>query len=99
MGTWRRSAILYLQIRNFWSAVHDRERKDYPDLFYEKDTILYAVISLENSEIQSKVDDEPEGRIRAAEKKHFAKIVVGPVSTEKHTKDSEHYLMRASPYQ
>lgn len=28
------------------------------------------------------------------EKKHFAKIVVGPVSTEKHTKDSEHYLMQ-----
>ena len=78
----------------FLVAVHDRERKDYPDLFYEKDTILYAVISLENSEIQSKVDDEPEGRIRAAEKKHFAKIVVGPVSTEKHTKDSEYYLMR-----
>ena len=55
----------------FLSAVHERERKDYPDLFYEKDTILYAVVSLEN-----------------------AKIVVGPVSTEKHTKDSEHYLMQ-----
>ncbi len=54
----------------FLSAVHERERKDYPDLFYEKDTILYAVVSLEN-----------------------AKIVAGPVSTEKHTKDSEHYLM------
>ena len=51
----------------FLSAVHERERKDYPDLFYEKDTILYAVVSLEN-----------------------AKIVAGPVSTEKHTKDSEH---------
>lgn len=55
----------------FLSAVHERERKDYPDLFYEKDTILYAVVSLEN-----------------------AKIVAGPVSTEKHTKDSEHYLMQ-----
>ena len=55
----------------FLSAVHERERKDYPDLFYEKDTILYAVVSLEN-----------------------AKIVVGPVSTEKYTKDSEHYLMQ-----
>ena len=55
----------------FLSAVHERERKDYPDLFYEKDTILYAVVSLEN-----------------------AKIVAGPVSTEKHIKDSEHYLMQ-----
>ena len=55
----------------FLSAVHERERKDYPDLFYEKDTILYAVVSLEN-----------------------VKIVAGPVSTEKHTKDSEHYLMQ-----
>ena len=55
----------------FLSAVHERERKDYPDLFYEKDTIPYAVVSLEN-----------------------AKIVAGPVSTEKHTKDSEHYLMQ-----
>ena len=55
----------------FLSAVHERERKDYPDLFYEKDTILYAVVSLENE-----------------------KIVAGPVSTEKHTKDSEHYLMQ-----
>lgn len=55
----------------FLSAVHERERKDYPDLFYEKDTILYAVVSLENT-----------------------KIVAGPVSTEKHTKDSEHYLMQ-----
>lgn len=55
----------------FLSAVHERERKDYPDLFYEKDTILYAVVSLEN-----------------------AKIVAGPVSTEEHTKDSEHYLMQ-----
>ena len=55
----------------FLSAVHERERKDYPDLFYEKDTILYAVVSLEN-----------------------AKIVAGPVSTKKHTKDSEHYLMQ-----
>lgn len=55
----------------FLSAVHERERKDYPDLFYEKDTILYAVVSLENT-----------------------KIVADPVSTEKHTKDSEHYLMQ-----
>ena len=55
----------------FLSAVHERERKDYPDLFYEKDTILYAVVSLEN-----------------------AKIVACHVSTEKHTKDSEHYLMQ-----
>ena len=30
----------------FLSAVHERERKDYPDLFYEKDTILYAVVGL-----------------------------------------------------
>ena len=35
----------------FLSAVHNREKKDYPDLFYEKDTILYAVISLESGEI------------------------------------------------
>ena len=39
--------------------------------FYEKDTILYAVVSLEN-----------------------AKIVAGPVSTEKHTKIQKHYLMQ-----
>ena len=37
----------------FLSAVHERERKDYPDLFYEKDTILYAVVSLENVKIIS----------------------------------------------
>ncbi|MFR8904615.1 MAG: hypothetical protein ACLVHS_12525 [Blautia wexlerae] len=51
-------------------------RKRLSGSFYEKDTILYAVVSLEN-----------------------AKIVAGPVSTEKHIKDSEHYLIAAPPYQ
>ena len=78
----------------FLSAVHNREKKDYPDLFYEKDTILYAVISLESGEIQNETNNESKSGSRLDEKKHFAKIVVGPVSTEKHTKDSEHYLMQ-----
>ena len=78
----------------FLSAVHNREKKDYPDLFYEKDTILYAVIPLESGEIQNKTNNESKSGSRLDEKKHFAKIVVGPVSTEKYTKDSEHYLMQ-----
>lgn len=78
----------------FLSAVHNREKKDYPDLFYEKDTILYAVISLESGEIQNETNNESKSGSRLDEKKYFAKIVVGPVSTEKHTKDSEHYLMQ-----
>ena len=68
----------------FLSAVHNREKKDYPDLFYEKDTILYAVISLESGEIQNETNNESKSGSRLDEKKHFAKIVVGPVSTEKH---------------
>ena len=78
----------------FLSAVHNREKKDYPDLFYEKDTILYGVIPLESGEIQNETNNESKSGSRLDEKKHFAKIVVGPVSTEKHTKDSEHYLMQ-----
>ena len=78
----------------FLSAVHNREKKAYPDLFYEKDTILYAVIPLESGEIQNETNNESKSGSRLDEKKHFAKIVVGPVSTEKYTKDSEHYLMQ-----
>ena len=53
----------------FLSAVHNREKKDYPDLFYEKDTILYAVIPLESGEIQNETNNESKSGSRLDEKK------------------------------
>ena len=78
----------------FLAFIHKHEIKKYPELWSENDTILYAVIPLESGEIQNETNNESKSGSRLDEKKHFAKIVVGPVSTEKYTKDSEHYLMQ-----
>lgn len=73
MGTWRRSTILYLQIRNFY-LLFIIVKKDYPDLFYEKDTILYAVISLESGEIQNETNNESKSGSRLDEKSILQKL-------------------------
>lgn len=67
----------------FLAFIHKCEIKEYPELWSENDTILYAVISLETTD---KNGDE--------DKKHTRKIVIGPVCTEKHVRDSELYLVR-----
>lgn len=61
----------------FLADICNRKIRDYPEIFCENDTIFYAVISL-NDRFSNSV-----GR----------KIIVGPVSVEKRTKASEHYLM------
>lgn len=61
----------------FLADICNRKIRDYPEIFCENDTIFYAVISL-NDRFSNSV-----GR----------KIIVGPVSAEKRTKASEHYLM------
>lgn len=35
----------------FLSEIHKREKKDFPDMLYEKDSILYAIIPLERGKI------------------------------------------------
>lgn len=61
----------------FLKDICGQKMRDYPEIFCENDTIFYAVISL-NDRFSNSV-----GR----------KIIVGPVSVEKRTKASEHYLM------
>ena len=68
MGTWRRKYNPLFTNSEFLSAVHNREKKRYPDLFYEKDTILYAVISLESGEIQNETNNESKSGSRLDEK-------------------------------
>ena len=67
--------------QDFLSDVYEREKKDYPDILCENNTILYAIISLDN-ETDEKLCN-----------KTCEKIVAGPVSIEKNVKDSEYYLM------
>ena len=43
----------------FLSAVHNREKKDYPDLFYEKDTILYGKAGRRPSMLWTRSRDRP----------------------------------------
>lgn len=66
----------------FLAFIHKHEIKEYPELWSENDTILYAVISLETSD---KNKDE---------EKYIRKIVIGPVCTEKRVRDSELYLVK-----
>lgn len=73
MGTWRCSTILYLQIRNFY-LLFIIVKKDYPDLFYEKDTILYGVIPLESGEIQNETNNESKSGSRLDEKSILQKL-------------------------
>lgn len=61
----------------FLADICNREIRDYPEIFCENDTIFYAVISL-NDRFSNSVS---------------RKIIAGPVSVEKRTKASEHYLM------
>lgn len=68
----------------FGDFIYKREIKEYPEILSENDTILYAVISLKNN---AKNKD-------GAKEQHIRKIVIGPVCTEKHVRDSELYLVR-----
>lgn len=68
----------------FEDFIYKREIKEYPEVLSENDTILYAVISLKNN-AKNKDDDKEQ---------HIRKIVIGPVCTEKHVRDSELYLVR-----
>lgn len=61
----------------FLQDICSRKMRDYPEIFCENDTIFYAVISL-NDRFSNSVS---------------RKIIAGPVSVEKRTKASEHYLM------
>ena len=55
----------------FFVEIHNREKKDYPEMLYEKNSILYAIIPFESG-----------------------KIVVGPISTEKQTRDLNKYMIQ-----
>lgn len=55
----------------FLSEIHNRGKKDYPEILLEKDSILYAIIPVEGG-----------------------KLVVGPVSTEKQTRDLNRYMIQ-----
>lgn len=68
----------------FGDFIYKREIKEYPEVLSENDTILYSVISLKN-DAENKDDDKEQ---------HIRKIVIGPVCTEKHVRDSELYLVR-----
>ena len=68
----------------FGDFIYKREIKEYPEVLSENDTILYAVISLKN-DAKNKDEDKVQ---------HIRKIVIGPVCTEKHVRDSELYLVR-----
>ena len=68
----------------FGDFIYKREIKEYPEVLSENDTILYAVISLKN-DVKNKDENK---------EKYIRKIVIGPVCTEKHVRDSELYLVR-----
>lgn len=55
----------------FLLEIHNREKKDYPEMLYEKNSILYAIIPFESG-----------------------KLVVGPISTEKQTRDLNKYMIQ-----
>lgn len=55
----------------FLLEIHNREKKDYPDMIYEKNSIVYSIIPLESG-----------------------KLVVGPISTEKQTRDLNKYMIQ-----
>lgn len=57
---------------HFLLEIQNREKKEYPDIFHEMESIFYAVISLESG-----------------------KLVVGPISTEKQTRDLNVYMVQA----
>ncbi len=63
--------------QDFLQKIADRPQKEYPDLLCENDCILYAVLSLK----------------KEAPSADCKKLVIGPVSTEKHTRQLEKYMI------
>ena len=63
----------------FLKKTVERPQTSYPDLFYEKNSILYAILSLNRGTFSSS---------------QTGKLILGPVSTEKNTIPLDHYLIK-----